>query len=152
MNNNQRAEKFEAALASLRRAIAAAREKSILGLHYSRTQLEIIFLLNKLPGQTTGELAKRLFLTSGAVTQTVETLVQRGVMSRTADSKDRRIIRLNLTPTGLEVATDMHAARHKRIASLISKMSPAEAEALISSTERLAQLIQEGINNTTNER
>jgi len=48
-------------------------------------------------GISVKELAERSSVTSGAVTQFVDTLVERGLVAREGDPDDRRIVRLKLT-------------------------------------------------------
>jgi DNA-binding MarR family transcriptional regulator len=112
-------------------------------LALSRTQLEIMLLLREHDSQTTTQLAKQLFLTPGAVTQTIETLVQRELIERLPDNNDRRLIHLRLSPAGTEAINRVIQQRRKRMKALLTQLSPPELEALIIGAERLAQLIEQ---------
>ena len=94
--------KVEAAMAALKLAMTGAKERFSEGLQLTRTQLEILMMLSAEP-LTTGQLAKRLYLTQSAVTQTVDTLVRRDLIQRRTDPHDRRITRLSLSPPGQDI-------------------------------------------------
>ena len=58
-------------------------------------------------GCSVKELAERLKITPGAVSQNVEKLVRRGPLVRLPDENDRRSVRIMLSPEGLK--------RHERL-------------------------------------
>lgn len=65
----------------------------------SPPQAHILFTIaaKKSAGISVKEVAEQSHITPGAVTQFVNTLVERGVVMREGDPKDRRIVRLKLT-------------------------------------------------------
>lgn len=119
-----------------------ARERLGDGLQLTRTQLEILFMLVENP-QTTRDLARRLFLTQSAVTQTIDTLVRRNLIERHHDEQDRRIVRLHLSPSGRGLTERLGSMRRQHIEALLAKLTEGEVEVLISITEKLTQLINE---------
>lgn len=60
-------------------------------------------------GQTVGELSETLFLESSTVTPLIKRLESGGLVSRTRDQRDERVVRLALTDTGRSLATEAHA-------------------------------------------
>ncbi len=60
-------------------------------------------------GCSVKEIAKRLGTTRGAVSQIIEKMVRQGPLLRVPDEKDRRSVRITLSPIGLE--------RHKQIST-----------------------------------
>jgi DNA-binding MarR family transcriptional regulator len=149
MNDHPNAKEFEEAMTNLRRAITAARERKIAGSNFSRTQIEIMILLEH-DQISFKHLADKLGLTPGAVTQTVETLVQRNLVERTPDEHDRRSIHLALTNDGKEVVAKMHQARQAKVEALLNSLSQTEIETIIKTTRRLTELIEN--EQTKNER
>lgn len=146
MNNpdqNPRLQRLEAAMTSMRRAMVSARERFGSGLQLTRTQLEILQLLITKPAQTTGELARQLSLTQSAVTQTVDTLARRQLVERRSDEHDRRIIRLQLSPQGQQMIDHIRSLKHRHLQEFMSRLSVAEAEALITATEKVTAFIEE---------
>lgn len=124
---------------SMRRALAGARERLGEGLQLTRTQLAILIMLAEKP-RTTGDLAGQLFLTQSAVTQTLDTLVRRGLVVRVPFAEDRRVVRLQLTSQGREVTGDVCALRRRHMERLLEQLSPDELEAMISITNKLTEM------------
>jgi len=134
--SNQNLQRVEEAMDAMRRAMVAARERLGEGLQLTRTQMEILLILVHEP-QTTGELARRLFITQSAVTQTIDTLVRRDLIERHPDVRDRRITRLEIGASGRELTDNLSNLRHKHMASLLSQLTENEIEVLISVTEKM---------------
>jgi DNA-binding MarR family transcriptional regulator len=64
----------------------------------SPPQVHLLFTIaGKKDGMSVKELAERSSVTPGAVTQFVDTLVEKGLVMREGDPNDRRIVRLKLT-------------------------------------------------------
>lgn len=134
--------RVSAALDALHRASMAARERLGEGLQLTRTQLEILMLLSG-EAHTTGDLARKLFLTQSAVTQTVETLVRRGLVERLAGGHDRRVVHLRLTDEGTNNANRIRELKRKHLQLFISTLEPHEVEVLIAITGKMTTLLEE---------
>jgi DNA-binding MarR family transcriptional regulator len=64
----------------------------------SPPQVHLLFSIGgKKEGISVKELAERLSVTPGAITQFVDPLVEKGLVVREGDTNDRRIVRLKLT-------------------------------------------------------
>lgn len=133
---------LEAAMSTMKQALARAREHLADGLELTRTQLEILMLLANSP-QTTGELARRLFLTQSAVTQTVDTLVRRNLLVRHHSEADRRIIQLELSPAGRAVTDELQALRSRKLQLLSERLTTAEIQLLDSVTKKFVTVLNE---------
>ena len=57
---------------------------------------------------TMGDVSKYLCITRGAATQIIDTLVDKGLIDRRTDSKDRRIVRLTLTHKSHKLSQEFH--------------------------------------------
>lgn len=80
---------------------------------------------------TAGELMSSMMVTSGAVTNRIDRLEQRGLIRRDKDSEDGRIVRVGLTTEGLrkiDSALPDHAANELR---LVTALTPEERETLV---------------------
>jgi DNA-binding MarR family transcriptional regulator len=137
-------ERVEKALDEMRYALAGARQKFFnqSGLQLTRTQMEIVFMLAQEP-KTTSDLAKALFLTQSAVTQTVDTLVRQGLLERRPDETDRRTTSLYLLEEGKKLAEQLKGLRRRKIEALLSKLTNDEVEAMISITKKLTEVYNE---------
>jgi DNA-binding MarR family transcriptional regulator len=140
--HNLNAEKLETAMDGMRRAMMAARERLGEGLQLTRTQIEILMLLSdrSLP---TGEIARKLFLSQSAVTQTIDTLVRRELVERHPDEQDGRMIRLELSRGGRQLTSHVRGLRREFIQSLTEQLSSKELEVMITVTSKLTALLEE---------
>ena len=89
---------------------------------------------------TAGELADRLSLSSGAMTNRLDGLEEAGLITRLRDPEDRRSVLVGMTDAGVEVmnrAVDIQGAVEKRF---VRSLSPAELHKL---NELLRKLLLE---------
>jgi len=141
---------IEEAISTLRRAMIGAKDRLGEGLQLTRTQLEILLMLSQ-EEQTTSDLARRLFLTRGAVTQTVNTLVRRHFIRREAAAHDRRIILLQLTTEGRQLTSRVQALRHQFIERLADQLTPNETETLLTIARKLTLIFEDQHTPKTND-
>jgi DNA-binding MarR family transcriptional regulator len=139
----------EAAMDDLGRAMRSARKSLGKGLQLTSTQLEILMILSKNSNQTTGELAKSLFFTQSAITQTVETLYRRGLVVRLPGKNDRRIIQLHLSPAGRKITDRIHTMKHENMQLLVSSLSEDEVKTMISAIEKSTAMLKENQQKTS---
>ena len=71
---------------------------------------------------TAGKLVRRTMVTTGAITNRIDRLAERGLVERSADADDRRKVIVRLTPAGLalvdEVAEAHMAVEHEVLGDL----------------------------------
>jgi len=93
-----------------------------LMLHPS--QLHLLFsIAHQKDGISVKELAEEASVTPGAITQFVDTLVERGLVMREGDLNDRRVVRLKLTELAksqFEKFRKDHLATFSRIFEVLS--------------------------------
>lgn len=143
MNNSEYTlQNLEQAMDAMRRAVVGARERLGAGLQLSRTQLEILMILAQQSIRTTGELAHQLFLTQSAITQTVDTLVRRQLIERHDDEEDRRIVRLQLSPSGQEITSRVSAQKRESMKAMLATFSETEAQVLIAAIEKMTDFVE----------
>lgn len=65
-----------------------------------------IVALSGRDGQKVSELGDRLFLESNTLTPLIKRLEAAGLVSRTRDTQDERVVRVSLTPQGRKLAQD----------------------------------------------
>jgi len=90
-------------------------------------QFDVLAQLDRRPeGMTPKELTRELLVTAGNVTGIVERLVGRGLVSRQPVPRDRRTVRIVLTPEGKR-AMALALPRHRRdLARLLAPVPPSE--------------------------
>lgn len=71
------------------------------------TQCTILTELGRAPAMTLADLSRRLRLDKGWTSRAVDQLVEQGLVEKTGDDADRRVVALSLTASG--------AAQHRRL-------------------------------------
>ncbi|HEX5579118.1 MAG TPA: MarR family transcriptional regulator [Candidatus Limnocylindria bacterium] len=114
-------------MATERAAFAAhCHERSISMAH--------VFVMSKLDMHGPMPMSKVAELIgSGLPTATglVNRMVERGLVRREHDARDRRLVLVNLTDAGAAEVRDLHEARQRRMAAAIAQLSAAEQDSLL---------------------
>jgi DNA-binding MarR family transcriptional regulator len=132
---------LENLLTTLRRVTMNQKDRVIDGVNYSRTQLEILMLLSEQDCQTTKKLAEQLLITGGAVTQTVDTLVKRGLVIKEQSSLDRRYMQLIPTQNGLIVINKYRDAHRNLLNLLVLGLTEPEIDTALKVTKKVTSII-----------
>ncbi len=82
-------------------------------------------------GKTMSETARKLGVTIGTLTTTVNRLIRKGVVERAKIEEDRRIVMVRLTPKGLRAYRHHEAFHQEMLESLSASLSPQDNEVLI---------------------
>jgi DNA-binding MarR family transcriptional regulator len=77
------------------------------------------------------ELAEIQQISRPAISQTVDILVDKGLVSRQTDADDRRYIRLELTPTGNELLNTIFKQNRSWMMDKMGGLSPDEIECIV---------------------
>ena len=75
-------------------------------------------------------LAVKEGVTQPAMTQLIARLQESGLVSRTADPADGRVVQVQLTDEGREILARRRAVRAERLAEILARLSPEEQAAL----------------------
>ncbi|WP_223068680.1 MarR family winged helix-turn-helix transcriptional regulator [Paenibacillus caui] len=92
---------------------------------------------------TPTELADVFCVGKSTITSLINRLVQRGLMERTGDEKDRRVIYLSITPEGRKVFQVADEQIERILEPYLSHFDEAEIQQFLTSFEKLAQLMQD---------
>ena len=93
-------------------------------------------------GITMGELSRRLMVTNGNVTGLTERLVQEGLVRRKVSAKDRRQLRVALTPQGKRALAGMVVDHKRWIDAMFAGLSADEVSQLYQLIGRLKDSVQ----------
>lgn len=77
------------------------------------------------------ELADMQKMQPATTTALVDRLVAKGLLTRQPDAHDRRVTRVGLTPTGLELLGDIYTQKQEQTAMLLEVLAPEEQEHLV---------------------
>ena len=101
--------------------------------HYAKEHglsMTQMFILRQIQGEQNGcnvsMIGEQMGVTSAAISQTLDRLVQQGLVSRTEDLQDRRNKRIQLTPRGEQVLSEGMEARQAWIADLDARLTEDE--------------------------
>jgi len=79
---------------------------------------------------TVGQLASRLRLDNSTLSRTIDGLVQKGMLDRTRDARDRRVVWICLTPAGAAVCTAIHEQNDSLYRAVFERI-PAQKRATV---------------------
>jgi MarR family 2-MHQ and catechol resistance regulon transcriptional repressor len=100
-------------------------------------QTELLYILSRIKELTIKEIAAKMYITSSAATQMVESLVKQGFLERKDDPKDRRVVRVSLTSRGKAYFSRFKKEHLGRIDHAIKKLSDKELKMLIDVRNKL---------------
>jgi DNA-binding MarR family transcriptional regulator len=114
-----------------------------IGEQLTTDQLYILRYINQKQKVTSTELADVFCVQKSAITAMIARLAEKGLISRTQDSADRRIIYLTLTEEGKELFHKLQDRVFKITNSFISKFDAEEINHFIQTYEKLAKILRE---------
>jgi len=79
-------------------------ERILAPLELTLSQFQALLVLAREPGLSSAELARRCAVTAPSMGKAIESLVKRGMVEARPHAKNRRIIELRVTNTGVERA------------------------------------------------
>ncbi len=92
---------------------------------------------------TMGALSQALGVPLSTATRLVDLLVKNDFVQRLPDPEDRRIVRVELTPTGRELYRTLDEFITKRVEQLLSPFTAAERETLIALMTKLVTALEQ---------
>jgi DNA-binding MarR family transcriptional regulator len=87
-----------------------------------QSEFEVLRVIGEQPGVTMTDVARTLALQSSNVSVTVRKLVERGLVRRSADTLDRRAVRLSLTPLAASHKETVDAAWDDAVAAHLNTL------------------------------
>lgn len=90
------------------------------------------------------EIAKKLHITVGTLTVSINNLVKKDYVERYKSEKDRRIVKIGLTKQGKEIYR-IHEAFHRNLATVLLKnLTEPELAGAKKALDNLAEFIEQG--------
>lgn len=131
------------AIRKIRSAIDSHSKELMKSFHITGPQLGALFIVDRYPGITLGELSRRLYLHVSTVSGIVDRLKKSGYLSRDRDTRDRRTIFLKLTPKGEKLIKQAPISGFGLIVIGLNKIPGREVEKINQSMKTLVGLISE---------
>lgn len=107
------------------------------GISISHGQKAVMFTIRSNGNVHVKQLAKMLHISSGAVTQHIETLEKLGIVKRLVDSQDKRHVLVSLTDKGETLATRLHKVRNALLLKIFEDIPDIELQQMLAITKKI---------------
>ena len=104
------------------------------------SELEVMRLLARRPGLSVNEVARELGLRPNNVSVAVRNLEERGVLRRTSDGSDRRVVRLEPTADAMAARERRERSWGAQLADVLGRLPTADRTALTAAIPALQHL------------
>ena len=109
-------------------------------------RFDLMAQLERAPaGVLLGEVSRRMMVSTGNVTGLVERLAQEGAIERLVSERDRRAVRVRLTPRGRRAFNKMAQAHSDWVAELLAGVAPDDQAELWSRLGGLKRSVRDAI-------
>jgi DNA-binding MarR family transcriptional regulator len=115
--------------------------KAELGNDLTNDQHYVLSHIHKTGGCTSTELSDAFDVNKSAITAIINRMADRGLIKRTRDENDRRVVYLTLTDTGEELFQNCQEKVHQLVESIITQFDETEITNFITTYEKLAQIL-----------
>ncbi len=112
------------------RGVVARLEPALAACALTLTQLGVLEAVLHLGPLTHRELGRKLLTSPGNLTDVVDKLEKRGLVTRVRAEQDRRQVRVELTQAGRDLIEDIFPRHAADIAHAMAGLTPAELETL----------------------
>ena len=125
------------ALSKARHLLTAEMDVALAGTGVTSSQVGTLLLLLQDMTHTSAGLSRLLGIDSGFVTRMVHRLEKKGLVRRTRDSVDRRVVSLTLTEAGRDAAARIAVITPEILNQHLSGFTPVEFTSLCSLLDKL---------------
>lgn len=144
-------ERYKAAMFTVNRRMTALLRDEMPG-DLTLDQFAIIQYLEARDDCTSTELADVFCVGKSSITAIVTRLVDKGLIVRSPDDKDRRVLHLRLTEAGGRLAADLNERIGSLLGAYVSVFDEAEADQFIETYEKLARAVMDSGSQASEER
>ncbi len=113
------------------------------GVKLSMSEIHVLEAITKTDEPTMTNIANKLGITVGSLTVSVNTLYQKGFVSRDRDPEDRRKVIIGIQPKAEEVLEKHNEFHNEMINSIFNDLKVEEDELLISSLRKLSSYFKQ---------
>lgn len=131
------------ALIRAHKAVAVALNKALAPLDLKVAQLDMLMNIHRHPGLSQQELAERLLVGRSNITMLVPQLVAQKLVQRQPDAKDKRVMRLSLTPAGEKLLSKALKVYMDLIERVMAQSSDAECDLIGARMTQIAEMLKE---------
>lgn len=124
------------------RAVHTFSRQSLVEHGVTGPQLWALRALATSDGLTVGELAGRMYLHISTVSSLLDRLCGRGLVLRSRDLRDRRVVRLAITPAGKALVRRAPEPPRSKLPGGLERLRGAELHQMSRALSRLAQIME----------
>jgi DNA-binding MarR family transcriptional regulator len=106
----------------------------------TQSQGELLRLVGRNPDISVRESAAELSLVPNTASTLVSRLVADGLLTRTTDDTDRRVVRLRLTPPAQAIADESRAARRAALSAVLAQLDDNQIKDLAKGLDVMTEL------------
>jgi len=107
-------------------------------------QFNALLHLDESGAITMGELCQKMYLACSTATDLIDRMERNGLIERSRDTTDRRVIRLHITERGRKIIGEVMQARRRYLSGILTKMSDEDKTRLIESLEQIHEVMMDG--------
>lgn len=107
------------------------------------TQQTVLRHLDHAGRQQVSDLARFLGISLSAATGLVDRMTKAGLVTRDRDEGDRRVVWVQITPTGEEALREWLRARSRRVHELFAQLDPGDLANFVGIIEKVARLTED---------
>lgn len=134
-------EQIDSTFTSMQRLMHANFHRAFEELKIAPSQLQLLMFIENMQPVSLKDLAAKMYLTPGAITQLVEGLVQQGYIERKPSEQDRRVICVAMTSEGTKKTAALQERKHEMFAKVVSELDDNELALFLRIQQKmLAQL------------
>ena len=140
-----RDEAISETMQSLRRIIKSLQDYSqTVYSHFGITgpQLWVLKTLHQNDSLPLGELSKGMYLNPSTITGVVDRLERKGLVSRGRNEKDRRVVKVQLTPKGTELVKRTPNPIQGKMVYGLRKLKKDELLSIYQSVDKLVEIME----------
>jgi DNA-binding MarR family transcriptional regulator len=122
---------------------STTRQHTLMGKHdISITQMELLLTVKQLQPVSVKDLAARMRLTPGAVTQLLEGLVAKNYVGRQPAEYDRRVTSVSLTLSGAEKLKSLWEKRKAMLKQIMETLTEEELTVMLRVEEKMLRHLE----------
>jgi len=106
------------------RAMIYKPDKRLAQLGLSRIHHRLLYFIGRNPGYSINELLQTMRITKQYLNRPLRQMIELGYIKQAADSRDRRIKRLELSASGKELEHDLTEVQRRRFADIFKQVGP----------------------------
>ncbi len=131
------------AVVQAEKAIVRALGKALQPFDLKIAQLDLLMNLYRHPGASQHDVARKLLVGRSNVTMLMPQLESQGLIRREGDPKDKRVLRLYLTPQGEELLLKALKAYMALIDKVMANSTPAQCDAMGDQMRKIHEMLKD---------